>query len=77
MLECFLARRTIGLAVNKDASAGRRSLACEHFNQFAPMFEIVDAVDFVLAEAKRLRHRYPKILALTSKERSVDTGTND
>jgi carbonic anhydrase len=29
---------------------------------FAPMFEIGNEVDFVLAEAKRLRLRYPKIL---------------
>jgi len=36
-------------------------LAEQHFNQFAPMFEIVNEVDFVLIEAQRLRLRYPRI----------------
>ena len=39
-----------------------RESAQEHFNQFAPMFEIGNEVDFVLSEAKRLRLRYQKIL---------------
>lgn len=34
----------------------------EHFHHFAPMFEIGNAVDFTLSEAKRLRLRYPKVL---------------
>ena len=38
-----------------------RELAEEHFMHFAPMFEIGDAVDFVLSESKRLRVRYPRI----------------
>jgi carbonic anhydrase len=33
----------------------------DHFNQFAPLFEIGNEVDFVIAEAKRLRIKYPKI----------------
>ncbi len=33
----------------------------DHFNHFAPMFEIGNEVDFVLSEVKRLRLRYPKI----------------
>jgi carbonic anhydrase len=33
----------------------------EHFNQFAPMFEIGNESDFVLSETVRLRDRYPKI----------------
>jgi carbonic anhydrase len=32
-----------------------------HFEQFAPMFEIGNAIDFVLSEAVRLRVRYPGI----------------
>jgi carbonic anhydrase len=36
----------------------------EHFTSFAPMFEIGNEIDFVLSEAKRLRHRYPKILVV-------------
>ena len=35
--------------------------AAEHFNQFAPMFEIGNEIDFVRSEAQRLRARYPKI----------------
>ena len=33
----------------------------EHFNQYAPMFEIGNAMDFILSEVERLRLRYPKI----------------
>lgn len=39
-----------------------REQAEEHFNQFAPMFEIGNEIDFVLSEVKRLRLRYPKVL---------------
>ncbi len=38
-----------------------RATAEEHFMNFAPMFEIGNAIDFVLAEAERLRKRYPLI----------------
>jgi carbonic anhydrase len=38
-----------------------RELAEQHFNQFAPIFEIGNEIDFLLSEAKRLRQRYPKI----------------
>jgi carbonic anhydrase len=34
----------------------------EHFNQFAPMFEIGNEIDFTLSEVKRLRQRYPKVI---------------
>jgi carbonic anhydrase len=34
----------------------------EHFNQFAPMFEIGNEIDFILSEVQRLRARYPEIL---------------
>jgi carbonic anhydrase len=39
-----------------------KEFAIEHFNQFAPMFEIGNEIDFVLSETKRLRNRYPKII---------------
>ena len=39
-----------------------RQFAEEHFLNLAPMFEIGNEIDFVLAEAKRLRQRYPRIL---------------
>ncbi|MDX1377470.1 MAG: carbonic anhydrase [Anaerolineales bacterium] len=37
------------------------SKAEQHFNQFAPMFEIENEIDFILSETQRLRSRYPKI----------------
>lgn len=39
----------------------QRNEAEEHFEHFAPMFEIGNEADFVLGESKRLRLRYPKI----------------
>jgi carbonic anhydrase len=39
-----------------------RQLAEDHFMNYSPMFEIVNEIDFVLSEAKRLRQRYSKIL---------------
>ncbi|MBU1007182.1 MAG: carbonic anhydrase [Candidatus Omnitrophica bacterium] len=38
-----------------------RQAAEKHFNDFAPVFEIGNEIDFVLSEAKRLKTRYPKI----------------
>ncbi len=40
----------------------KREAAERHFDQFAPHFEIGDALDFVLAEAARLRLRYPGVI---------------
>lgn len=59
----------VGLAGQKDRfvdglvkKAGwERSLAEEHFDNYAPMFEIVNEIDFVLSETKRLRTRYNAI----------------
>jgi len=39
-----------------------RDSAEQHFQYFAPMFEIGDEIDFILSETKRLRARYPKCL---------------
>ncbi|MEA1878910.1 MAG: carbonic anhydrase [Bacteroidota bacterium] len=33
----------------------------DHFTKSAPLFEIVNDIDFVLSEAKQLRLRYPKV----------------
>ncbi len=44
-----------------DGAGWDREQAEQHFLQFAPLFEIGDEVDFVIAEARRLRQRYPKI----------------
>ena len=38
-----------------------REQALEHFHQFAPIFEIGNAADFVVSEAERLNKRYPNI----------------
>jgi carbonic anhydrase len=47
-----------GLIENAGWDADR---AQEHFDQFAPMFEIGNEIDFILSETKRLRLRYPRI----------------
>ena len=44
-----------------ESAGWEREKAEEHFNQYAPMFEIGNEVDFILSETKRLRPRYPKI----------------
>jgi carbonic anhydrase len=38
-----------------------REVAEQHFDSYAPLFEIGNEIDFVLAEARRLRSRYPKV----------------
>ncbi len=44
-----------------ESSGWDRRQAEDHFEHFAPMFEIGNEVDFILSETKRLRLRYPKI----------------
>jgi carbonic anhydrase len=48
-----------GLVSSAGWDKGR---AEEHFDHFAPMFEIGNEKDFILSETKRLRLRYPKII---------------
>src|SRR5690606_11141431 len=38
-----------------------REFAEDHFNQFSPIFEIGNEIDFLLSESARLRGRYPRI----------------
>jgi carbonic anhydrase len=38
-----------------------KKAAEEHFESYAPIFEIGNEIDFVLSETQRLRCRYPKI----------------
>ena len=45
-----------------NAAGWQRQSAEEHFSHFAPMFEIGNEVDFILAEVKRLRLQYPRIV---------------
>lgn len=59
----------VNLASNKDLFIEKLSenggwtteQAEEHFNNYAPMFEINNEIDFILSETNRLRQRYPKI----------------
>jgi len=44
-----------------DRGGWEPQLAEEQFMHFSPMFEIVNEIDFVLSEVKRLRNRYPKV----------------
>lgn len=57
----LVARR--GLFVDGLVSAGWSvEQAQDHFNHFAPMFEIGNEIDFVLSETRRLRNRYAKVV---------------
>jgi len=51
------------LFIEKLSENGGWSLeqAEEHFNNYAPMFEINNEIDFTLSETRRLRQRYPKV----------------
>jgi len=59
----------VGLSGKRDAfikglvdNAGwTRERAEEHFLNYAPIFEIDNEIEFVLSEAKRLSHKYPKV----------------
>ena len=55
-------RRTLFIEGLEKNAGWDAEWAEEHFDHFAPMFEIGDEIDFVLAESKRLRLRYPKIV---------------
>src|SRR5919112_1850826 len=53
-------RRDLFIQGLVDHAGWSREHAEEHFNSLAPMFEIGNEVEFVKAEAQRLRKRYPK-----------------
>ena len=60
-----LAERKIIFIEGMVRNAGwTKGKAEEHFNQFAPMFEIGNAADFVASEAIRLRQRYPGVMVV-------------
>ena len=55
----------VGLAAKKDKFikglteiGWDETAAADHFNSFAPMFEIGNEIDFVIGEAKRLSSKY-------------------
>lgn len=45
-----------------DHAGWNEKQAKEHFDSFAPMFEIENEIGFLNSEVKRLREKYPKIL---------------
>ncbi len=54
-------------------SAGwTRKRAMDYFVTYAPLFEIGDEIDFVLAEAHRLNLKYPKVKVLPLYYRLTD-----
>jgi carbonic anhydrase len=57
----LLSRKKQFISGLTDRAGWDRGKAEEHFEHFAPTFEIGNEIDFVLSEAKRLRLRYPKI----------------
>ncbi|MFB6342042.1 carbonic anhydrase [Saccharicrinis sp. FJH62] len=56
------ARKELFIEGLVDRAGWEREVAVDHFNNFAPLFEIVNEVDFVLSEARRLRMKYPNIM---------------
>ncbi|MBP7689695.1 MAG: carbonic anhydrase [Thermoflexales bacterium] len=57
----LMARRAAFIDGLVERAGWARDFAEEHFNNYAPLFEIGNEIDFVLSEAKRLRQRYPKV----------------
>jgi carbonic anhydrase len=55
------ARREVFIQGLVDNAGWERERAEEHFNHFAPLFEIGSEIEFVLSETGRLRLRYPRI----------------
>jgi len=57
----LMARKEAFIQGLVESAGWDKDFAEQHFNQFAPMFEIGNEIDFVLSEAQRLRMRYPKV----------------
>ncbi len=57
----LVARKELFITGLIENAGWDRMRAEEHFNQFAPMFEIGNEVDFVVDEARRIKSRYPKL----------------
>ena len=56
-------RKTFVSGLIKNAGWTRRR-AMDYFITYAPLFEIGNAIDFVLAEARRLNLKYPRVNVL-------------
>lgn len=57
----LLARKDLFVAGLAESAGWETAQAEEHFNDFAPLFEIGNETTFILSETRRLRLRYPKI----------------
>lgn len=55
------ARRELFVKGLTESAGWEAEMAEEHFQHFAPLFEIGNEIDFVVIESQRLRMRYPKI----------------
>ena len=55
------ARRELFISGLVEKAGWDKGFAEEHFNQFSPLFEIGNEIDFLISEARRLRNRYPLI----------------
>lgn len=58
----LVARRQLFVNGLVEHAGWTSQAAEEHFNTFAPMFELTNEVDFVLSEVQRLRARYPAVI---------------
>ncbi len=57
----LVARKQLFVQGLVDHAGWTAQAAEEHFNTFAPMFELTNEVDFILSEVQRLRARYPAV----------------
>ncbi len=58
------ARRTAFVAGLVKNAGWTHKKAVEHFETYAPLFEIDNEIDFLLAEVRRLSLKYPKVKVL-------------
>lgn len=56
-------RKAFVAGLVKNAGWSRKR-ATEHFDTYAPLFEIGNEIEFVLAEARRSNLKYPKVKVL-------------
>ena len=63
-MSCLVNRRDQFIRGMVENAGWEAQRAEEHFNQFAPMFDVGDPIDFVIDEANRINRRYPKILVV-------------
>ena len=57
----LVARKEIFIKGLIENAGWEQDRAQQHFNQFAPMFEIENEIGFIVSETQRLRLRYPKV----------------